>query len=285
MEQLENKEDKRVEFILLALKRLQEELAAEGSSLLVLQGKPLDVYQNLLIEYSIKNVYTNHDYEPYAIARDKSISDLLNQNQIPFYSYKDQVIFEKSEITKDDGKPYTVFTPYMRKWKSKLNDFYLKAYPCKKYFSNFLKCKPFSSLTLKDIGFKSAGMRFSEPQIHESVISSYHESRNFPAIEGTSRLSIHLRFGTVSIRKVVATALELNEQWLNELIWREFYMMILFHFPHSAKTLLRNNTMQFHGEIMKMNLKHGVKAKQVILLWMLECANSTQQGSCIIVCG
>jgi deoxyribodipyrimidine photo-lyase len=254
MEQLENKEDKRVEFILLALKKLQEDLAAVGSSLLIMKGNPLEVYKKLITEYSVKNVYTNQDYEPYAIARDQSTKKLLSENQIDLQMFKDQVIFEKNEITKDDGKPYTVFSPYMRKWKSKLSDFYLKAYPAQKYFNNFLKTKPFPALILKDIGFKPTGMRFHEPVINKGVIQTYDETRNFPAVEGTSRLSVHLRFGTISIRKLVKLATVLNEQWLNELIWREFYMMILFHFPHAAKRSFkkqynnipwRNNEIEF----------------------------------------
>ncbi|MCE3279664.1 MAG: Deoxyribodipyrimidine photo-lyase [Bacteroidetes bacterium] len=236
MEQLENKEDKRVEFILLVLKKLQEELAAVGSSLLIIKGNPLEVYKKLITEYSVKNVYTNHDYEPYAIARDQSTKKFLSENQINLQTFKDQVIFEKSEITKDDGKPYTVFSPYMRKWKSKLNNYYLKAYPTQKYFSNFFKTKPFPALTLKDIGFKPTGIRFHEPGINKEIIRTYDETRNIPAIEGTSRLSVHLRFGTISIRKLAQLGIAFNDQWLNELIWREFYMMILFHFPHAAKS-------------------------------------------------
>lgn len=235
MEQLENKEDKRVEFILLALKKLQEELAALGSSLLVLKGKPLEVFKDLTKEYSILNVYTNHDYEPYATSRDTSIKEFLSGQKITFHTFKDQVIFEKNEITKDDGQPYTVFTPYMRKWKMRLKEFYLRPYPTQKYFSNFVKTKPFPALTLRDIGFKPTGIRYHEPLLDENLIRSYHETRNFPSVEGTSRLSIHLRFGTISIRKLVAKAVTLNETWLNELIWRDFYMMILFHFPHVAK--------------------------------------------------
>ncbi|MDF2438821.1 MAG: photolyase FAD-binding protein [Bacteroidota bacterium] len=235
MQQLEHKEDKRVEFILLALKKLQEELAAHGSSLLVLKGTPLDVFEKLTTEYSVQNVYTNHDYEPYALERDQAVKDLLSRYNIKFKTFKEQVIFEKHEITKDDGKPYTVFTPYMRKWKQKLNKFYIRPYPTLQYTSSLLKTKPFPALTLHDIGFKPTGIRYKEPVIIEDLIKRYQDTRNFPAIEGTTRLSVHLRFGTISIRKLVAKAVNLNEQWLNELIWREFYMMILFHFPHVAK--------------------------------------------------
>jgi deoxyribodipyrimidine photo-lyase len=234
MQQLENKEDRRVEFILLALKKLQEDLSAYGSSVLILKGSPLEVFKKLIKGYSIISVYTNHDYEPYALERDQNVTNFFSENQIEFKTFKDQVIFEKNEITKEDGKPYTVFTPYMRKWKQKLNKFYIRSYPTSKYASNLFKTKPFPALTLHDIGFKPTGIRYKEPLINEDLIKGYQDTRNFPALEGTSRLSVHLRFGTVSMRKLVAKAVTLNQQWLNELIWREFYMMILYHFPHAA---------------------------------------------------
>lgn len=120
----------------------------------------------------------------------------------------------------------------MRKWKAKLTDFYIKSYPNKKYESNFLKTDSFEFPSLTQIGFESSGYKFFIPTLNEKQISNYDQLRNFPAIDGTSQLSLHLRFGTVSIRELVARAKTLNDQWLNELIWREFYMMILFHFPH-----------------------------------------------------
>jgi deoxyribodipyrimidine photo-lyase len=232
LEKLDNKKDKRVEFIHEALSNIKQELEAMGSSLLVLKGKPLEIYQRLISEYNVKAVYTNHDYEPYALKRDKDIQELLAKNNVTFHTFKDQVIFEKAEVTKDDGLPYTVFTPYMRKWKVKLNDFYIKSYPVQDYKENFIKTKPFEFTTLPQIGFASSGYKLSIPALNEKQISNYDQLRNFPAIDGTSRLSVHLRFGTVSIRELVTKAKILNDQWLNELIWREFYMMILFHFPH-----------------------------------------------------
>lgn len=235
LDQLENKEDKRVEFIHIALSEIQKQLLKIGSSLLVLNGKPADVFEELMETYSVKNIYTNNDYEPSAIDRDKKIEALAKKNNIQFLSFKDQVVFEKKEVCKDDGLPYTVFTPYMKKWKSTLTDAHIKSFPNEKHFSNFILTKPFPFPSLKDIGFKASGMKFSAPALNEKIISNYHELRNFPAIEGTSRLSLHLRFGTISIRQLVKKAKILNDQWLNELIWREFYMTILFHFPHVAK--------------------------------------------------
>jgi deoxyribodipyrimidine photo-lyase len=232
---LENKEDKRVEFIHLALQSIQKELLKQETSLHVFYGKPLEVFQQLQNEYDVQQVFTNHDYEPYAALRDSTIQELLSKNGATFNTYKDQVIFEKAEVTKDDGLPYTVFTPYMRKWKAKLTEFYMRSYPTEKYFSNFIKTKPLPFPSLTAIGFTATGFTFSIPTIPETIISKYKEQRDFPAVAGTSRLSVHFRFGTISIRKQVKMALRLNDQWLNELIWREFYMMILFHFPHVEK--------------------------------------------------
>lgn len=232
LNRLENKEDKRVEFIHLALQELQKQLLELGSSLCVLHGTVQSVFEELFETYSVKNIYTNNDYEPSAIERDNKLEELAKKQNIPFYSFKDQVVFEKSEITKDDGLSYTIFTPYMKKWKNTLNDSHIKPFATKTHFSNFIRTKPFHFPALKELGFKSSGMKFSAPSLNEKIVSNYHESRNFPAVEGTSRLSVHLRFGTISIRHLVSKAKSLNDQWLNELIWREFYMMILYHFPH-----------------------------------------------------
>ena len=148
-----------------------------------------------------------------------------------FKTYKDQVIFEKEEVLKDDGKPYTIFTPYSKKWKSILNKFYLKSYPTEKYFNNLIRVQPLPHPSLKDIGFIKTTSAFPERVVKSSVIEKYDKQRNFPAIEGTTHLSIHLRFGTVSIRKLAQVATKKNEIWLNELIWRDFYQMILWHYP------------------------------------------------------
>lgn len=254
LEKLKNKEDPRVSFIYWALTELQKELQQLGSSMHTLYGNPADIYKKLIGEYTIEAVYTNHDYEPSAIERDKEVQQLLRKSNIPFFTFKDQVIFEKSEVTKDDGLPYTVFTPYMRKWKSRLGEFYLRSYPNEKYASNFIKDTSLPFLSLSDTGFLPAKTTFTRPVLNESIVSKYSEQRDFPAIAGTTRLSVHLRFGTVSIRELTRKAIQLNDTWLNELIWREFYMMILFHFPHAAggsfkkqydKIPWRNNEKEF----------------------------------------
>jgi len=231
LNQLEDKSDARVHFIHQQLEKLQQALAGCNSSLEVHIGKPIEVFGQLTNKYNITKVYTNHDYEPYAIKRDNEIENLLNSYGISFQTYKDQVIFEKAEVVKDDQKPYTVFTPYMRKWKTKLNTFYTKAYPTQKYFNHFINTTPFSLPTLSEIGFLPTSIEFPAIEINENIVKQYKEQRDFPSIRGTSKLSVHLRFGTISVRQMVSQALTLNETWLNELIWREFYMMILYHFP------------------------------------------------------
>ncbi len=241
LNQLEDKADARVEFIHQHIEKLQQQLTAFNSSILVLVGTPEEVFKNLLKKYKITKVYTNHDYEPYAIKRDKEIANLLHNAGAGFHTFKDQVIFEKEEVVKDDQKPYTVFTPYMRKWKSKLNAFYTKSYPTNKYFNHFIKTSPCKIPSLHDIGFKATGIIFPTIELNQNIVKLYKDQRDIPAINGTSKLSVHLRFGTVSIRELVLKAQTLNETWLNELIWREFYMMILYHFPHVVKGAFKPN--------------------------------------------
>jgi deoxyribodipyrimidine photo-lyase len=232
LNQLEENEDKRVEFILDTLVELQETLEKKQSSLETYYGTPEDVFKNLTREYDIQTVFANHDYEVYAIERDELIKNFLLKKNIEFKTHKDQVIFEKDEVLKDDGQPYTVYTPYSRKWKETLTEFYLKTYPVEKYLKNFFKQNLQRIPSLHSIGFKEKGKKFPTKNPGMDLIKYYDRTRNFPAIEGTSKLGIHLRFGTISIRKLVAKAKELNATFLDELIWREFYMSILWHFPH-----------------------------------------------------
>ena len=254
LDKLEDKNDKRVEFIHDAILDLNTKLTELNSSIKVFYSTPEKVFKELVKEYDITTVYTNHDYEPYADERDLGVKEFLVKHKIGFKSYKDQCIFEKDEVTKDDGKPYTVFTPYSRKWKLRLTDYHVKPYPNKKYFSNFLKSDSFQIPTLKQLGFEKTDLETPSKTISKSVVTNYKEQRDFPAIKGTSKLSVHLRFGTVSIRALAKQALVLNETWLNELIWRDFYMTILYHFPHAAKNsfkpqydriVWRNNETEF----------------------------------------
>ncbi len=232
LDDLGNKHDARVEFIYKTLLDLQQQLTKLGSSIIVRYGKPLEVWKSLVEEFEIAEVHTNHDYENYAIKRDKQIGELLNAHGIGFYTHKDQTIFEKNEILTGNKTPYTVFTPYSRKWKEQLNDFYMKSYPTEKYFTDFLKIESQPIPSLNEIGFFETEQDFPKKIIDEKLIEKYDTLRDIPSIQGTSRLSVHLRFGTVSVRKLVQRAIKLNQTWLNELIWRDFYMNILHHFPH-----------------------------------------------------
>ena len=231
LDELEDKTDRRVEFIQETLQDLQKQLTKLGSTLDVRYGNPVEIFNELINEFAVQKVFTNHDYEPYAKERDAVIENFLKENGISFHSYKDQVIFEKDEVLKDDGKPYTIFTPYSKKWKIKLTDFFLECYNNKKYFKNFYKQAEREIISLEEMGFKSSGQSFPDKEWKGQVIRHYKEQRDIPSVEGTSRLSVHLRFGTISIRSLAAEAGALNETFLNELIWRDFYQMILWHFP------------------------------------------------------
>jgi len=235
LDKLEDKTDKRVQFIHQEIERLHNELKTYGSCLLVRVGKPIEVWKQLLNGFQIQNVYTNCDYEPYAIQRDEQVRKLLKEHNVHFNPYKDHVIFETNEVLKDDGKPYTIFTPYSKKWKAKLRPFYFRSYPTLKYAKHFLQseCVPVPSLT--SIGFNKTDFVFPERIVNNNIIKNYSHQRDFPVLKGTSKLGIHLRFGTLSIRKLMAYALGRDQTFVNELIWRDFYQMILFHFPQVVK--------------------------------------------------
>jgi deoxyribodipyrimidine photo-lyase len=227
------KDDARVTFIHELLSKIQEQLALQGKSLAVFHGKPVAVFKQLISEHSISTVYTNHDYEPYARKRDKEINQLLKEHGIDFKTSKDQVIFEKSEVVKDDGLPYVVYTPYSKKWKEKFKTISLPNYPSENLLDKIaLHSYPFLSLT--DIGFETSSIKITPFDVSDKLVDQYEATRNFPAMSGTSMIGAYLRFGAVSIRKIVAKAIaSKNETFWNELIWREFFMQILWHFPHT----------------------------------------------------
>jgi deoxyribodipyrimidine photo-lyase len=227
LEQLDDKADRRVDFIHQSLQNLQQQLRQLDTSLVVFHGDPVEIFKQL----NPRAVYTNHDYEPYARQRDEIIKELMEAKGVAFRTFKDQVIFEKDEVLKDDGKPYTVFTPYSKKWKSLVTPFYVKSYPTGAYYAHFKKTDGIPLPRLPEMGFQATNAQFPERIVKQSIIELYDKQRNFPAIQGTTRLSVHLRFGTVSIRTLIQIAQEKSEGWLNELIWRDFYHMILWHFP------------------------------------------------------
>ena len=228
--------DRRINFIFDNLVKIDLELKNKfNSSINVFKGEPKEIFKELIINYKINSVFTNNDYEPYAISRDKSIKDLLENNQIKFKSFKDQVIFEKNEVVKDDGNPYVVYTPYMRKWKARLNED-LSELNEKEVFNNFYN-SPVSALKkLNEYGFIENDKKIEAFKLNSDIVTKYAETRNFPSINSTSKIGPYLRFGTVSVRKIVSGLLKFKDQtFLNELIWREFFMQILFHFPHTAE--------------------------------------------------
>jgi deoxyribodipyrimidine photo-lyase len=230
------KEDQRVLFIHQEIKRLKHEYQSHGSDLIVRYGDPKQLIPALVDELNVQCVFTNRDYEPYALERDKQIYDHLKSQGKELIGAKDHVIFEKSEVLKNDGLAYTVFTPYSRKWKEKLNDFYLSSYPVSKYLNKLNPVQPEKLIQLAEMGFSGQPHHtFPSIQFPKEIIENYDQTRDIPSVNGTSKLSIHLRFGTISIRELARMSVKSNATYLNELIWRDFYQMIIFHFPHSAR--------------------------------------------------
>ena len=229
--------DQRILFIYQEIESLKKSYQNLGSDLWVYYGEPSEIIPKIAQELNCSSVYFNNDYEPYALQRDQEIQVSLNNIKIEFIGKKDHVIFEKNEVLKDDGKPYTIFTPYSRKWKANLKEEDLREYSIEKYSGNLVQKQQEKALiTLEEMGFESKVLHdFPDRIAKNEILKNYHLSRNFPAVKGTSKLSLHLRFGTISIRKLALIAREQNETYLNELIWRDFYQMIIFHFPKSAE--------------------------------------------------
>jgi deoxyribodipyrimidine photo-lyase len=230
LDRLPSKKDGRVEFIHQSLQHLN---AAMDGHLCVKQGNPEDIFRSLFQEWEVVHVYTNHDYERYGLERDSKISLLAKENGASFQTFKDQVVFEKDEVLSGAGTPYTVFTPYSRKWKALLAETVLPSYPSQS-LKNYVS-EQFAFPSLDDIGFQPSGLSFPKDSVQDDLIRAYANDRDFPAKPGTSKLSVHLRFGTLSIRSLVRQALGKSEVWLNELIWRDFYFNILHHFPHISE--------------------------------------------------
>jgi len=262
LDKLEDKDDARVQFIHDTIIDLDHQLQEFGCRLHVYYGKPLEVMTEIMSISEVTSVFTNRDYEPYALDRDDKVANLCLQKGITFSTYKDHVIFEKDEVLKKDNGPYTVFSPYKRRWlekvKSKINtkgnSFYYKAYPTLKYAKSFAKSKPRKIVSLSHMGFKKSTRSIPSKEVPQKIVKLYDKQRNFPAIRGTTMLGIHFRFGTISIREKARKAEKLNETYLSELIWRDFYSQILSHFPHVVdkafrakyeKLEFRNNEREF----------------------------------------
>ncbi len=250
------KKDARVQFLHSTLTSSHEQMISGGSALRVFQCTPEKALEQLLNEFDVQNLFANRDYEPNARKRDKHIYDSLKEKGIAFIGKKDHVIFEAAEVTKDDGLPYTVYTPYSKKWKTRLTSHPINCYPSEELKSNFLQTKTSNFPSLEQIGFEKTAIKFPSIQLNAHAIQNYHLHRDFPAIAGTTRMSLHLRFGTVSTRALVLYGLTSNEKWLNELIWREFYQMIIYHFPDTVDHAFKpaydfiewnNNEEEFHS--------------------------------------
>jgi deoxyribodipyrimidine photo-lyase len=235
LDKLATKKDKRVDFIHRTILSMQDQLVAMGKSMHVAYGKPVEVMEAFTKQYTISGVYTNHDYEPLAIERDAQIKTILDKNGIALLTFKDQVIFEKEEVIKDDGKPYTIYTPYANKWRAYWLNHVPKIHPSIKLLDYFIASKPLKIPSLKEMGFASTDLVVPPIQWEEGLVKKYTDQRNFPAIKGTTQLSIHLRFGTISVRQLALSTQSLNSTFFNELIWRDFYHMILWHFPQVGK--------------------------------------------------
>lgn len=249
------KDDARISFIYSELKAMNMHLESYGTEIKMFHGNPKEVFKSLMKNYTIEKVFTNHDYEPYAIKRDLEIKEVVSTSKIDFQTYKDQVIFEKNEITKKDGNPYVVYTPYSRKWLEKYETNKPENYPSEDLLDRLYKKTKSETLTLSDIGFIETSIPIKNYIFNSRIINEYEETRNFPALDNTSKLGPHLRFGTVSVRQMVsrADAYE-NKIFLKELIWREFFMQILWHFPETHKNsfkskydriIWRNNEKEF----------------------------------------
>jgi len=232
LERLEVRPDIRVNFIYKSLLGIKESLEKIGSSLYIAHGRPQDIFKKMAEEFHICSVYVNRDYEPYTVYRDLHVERFLKINKIEFHSYKDHLLFEKDELVKDDGKPYTVFTPYKNKFLEKLNKEMVRPLNTAQYFHNFIRIKPLPMMSLELLGFEPVSIVFPSKGLSQTLLEEYAANRDFPARNGTSKLSVHLRFGTISIRKVTALALQHSETFLSELIWRNFYSQILWFFPH-----------------------------------------------------
>jgi deoxyribodipyrimidine photo-lyase len=253
LSKLENKEDKRVDFLVQTLEVINQYLEKYGKSIQIFHGKPLDIFKKIAKEFVVKNVFCNEDYEPSAIKRDQEIKAFLAQKNIEFHSYKDQVHFHKDDILKSDGTPYSIYTPYSKQWLQKYDEKKVEFFPSEKLLENLIDVEK-QEISLEKLGFKKTNYQFEIPKINTKILKNYHETRNFPTTPN-SEMSVHLRFGTISVRKLALEAKKLNETYLKELIWREFFMQILFHYPKvinkSFKRKYDNISWLFDEELFK----------------------------------
>ncbi len=240
LDRLRDKSDARVSFLHQTLSALQTELEALGSTLQVFHSTPLEVMKELSELYDVKGLFLNRDYEPYARERDATVSEFWQSKNVEVIGAKDHVIFEKNEVVKADGTPYLVYSPYAKAWRKKLTDYHGKAYPNKEYADQFLQVAPKQIPSLEDMGFHTTTIELPSNEVRSEIIKTYDTTRNFPAnVKSTTRLGLHLRFGTISIRSLLRRGLELNDTFVSELIWRDFFQMALYYFPESRSKAIK----------------------------------------------
>ena len=228
-------DDNRIKFIWHSLSLLNERLKEVGSTLNIFKGNPLEVFKKIILKYRLISVYVNRDYEKYSIKRDKEINTFLNENKIAFNASKDHVFFEPNEILKSDGTPYTVFTPYSKKWFEKFYSEKLPQYQIKNLVDNFFKTNYKPIMSLSEIGFSNDEIEFEKFNLGDELIKNYNSKRDFPYLNSTSKIGPYLRFGLISVREVGKKTIEkkFDQSFLRQLIWRDFYIQIFFHFPDS----------------------------------------------------
>ena len=240
LNKLQDKKDARVSFLHNKLTEIQGRLKLLGSSLQVVHGTPLETMKELAKQYEVKQVFLNRDYEPYARERDKQVFNFWKDKGVEVIGAKDHVVFEKNEVVKADGTPYLVFSPYGKAWRKKLTEYHSKAYPTEAYFKNFYKQEQRNIPSLQEMGFEPTSIELPSSAVDESIIKTYDATRNFPANEkGTTRLGIHLRFGSISVRHLLRKGLAGNDTFVNELIWRDFFQMALYYFPNSRDKAIK----------------------------------------------
>ncbi|MBC7557658.1 MAG: deoxyribodipyrimidine photo-lyase [Chryseobacterium sp.] len=243
LSKLPSKSDARVEFILQELENINENLNKKGKGVQFYHGEVSEIFEKIISNFNVEKVFANEDYEPQAIERDYQIAKFLISHNIEFELFKDQVIFHKDEVLKSDKTPYTIYTPYSKIWLENFVKNPPKNYPSEKYLDNLLDFHP-KNFSLEKMGFKETKINFPSKKIDKELVKDYDKNRNDPFADKTSRLSIHLRFGTKSIREIVEETKNLNEVFLKELIWREFFMQILYHFP---KVVTQNFKPKYDG--------------------------------------
>ena len=255
LRKLKDAEDRRVSFIYGQINDLKKKIEAVGSSLKVFYGSPMEAFTELKDSYTIENVFCNRDYEPYAIKRDMEVKAFLKEHGVGFQSFKDHVVFEANEVLKSDGKPYTVFTPYSKRWLQKLEAKGISAFASEKNLSGFVKIPTLRMVKLETMGFRDLKIPIQAYSLEEDILLNYDGHRDFPALDNTSRLGIFLRFGIASIREAVQKSKSVSLTFLKQLIWRDFFIAILYHFPHVKDSAFKkaynyidwiNNTVDFY---------------------------------------